>query len=173
MAERVSSAPSQPTKAFTAAERIAELNEIDKSVSVLLSSASDAIGILSNSAEANIHKPKTLARAKEQFTEAATTYFSTLSSIEVRLRRQVYALDEAGLVEQGDKRDEKAGAAIGGDNASRTGGGPLDPSWLNARADNKVETQMRREILKEARAFLNKGNVTEDAEAMKLDASSP
>lgn len=148
----------QPSS-LTPADRIAELNDIDGSISTLLSAASDAIGILSNS-PASTTQPGVLrspTSAREAFTTAANTYFSSLSSIEVRLRRQVYALEEAGLIRPGDDTDTRRGRAIGSDPAAaRVGGGPLDPSWLNARASDKVGEGMQRELLAQAREFVER-----------------
>jgi len=144
---------------FTTSERIAELNDIDQSISTLLSAASDAIGILSNSPTSDVQETalRTPSSARSAFTSAASTYFSTLSSIEVRLRRQVYALEEAGLIHQGDERDAMRGRAIGGENnIARGGGGPLDTSWLNARANDIVGEGMKQELLHQALDFVER-----------------
>lgn len=146
---------------FTPAARVVELNEIDRSVSTLLSAASDAVGILSNfpSSETQESALKNPASARAAFTAAAETYFSTLSSIEVRLRRQVYALEEAELIRPGDDRDTRRGRTLGGDSGmTRVGGGPLDPSWLNARASDKVESGMKKELLAQARRFVERAD---------------
>ncbi|KIW29127.1 uncharacterized protein PV07_04964 [Cladophialophora immunda] len=147
------------TASFTPATRIAELSEIDRSISTLLSAASDAVGILSNSTASE--KQQTALRssssARAAFSAAAESYFSTLSSIEVRLRRQVYALEEADLIRPGDDRDTRRGRAMGGDNnLTRVGGGPLDPSWLNARASDRVEAGMKQELLTQAKQFVER-----------------
>ncbi|KIX99425.1 uncharacterized protein Z520_05001 [Fonsecaea multimorphosa CBS 102226] len=145
------------TTAFTPATRIAELNEIDRSISTLLSAASDAVGILSNSPTTEIQEAalRSSSSARAAFATAAESYFSTLSSIEVRLRRQVYALEEADLIRPGDDRDARKGRAMGGDNnLTRVGGGPLDPSWLNARASESVEAGMKQELLAQAKEFV-------------------
>lgn len=142
---------------FTPAERIAELNAIDQSISTLLSAASEAIGIISNdpSSETQERALRNPSTARTAFQEAATTYFTTLSSIDVRLRRQVYALEEAGLVKPGDDRDPKRGRKIGGDyGIEKTGGGLLDPSWLSARASDRVGSGMKAELLAQARDFV-------------------
>ncbi|RVX72847.1 hypothetical protein B0A52_03200 [Exophiala mesophila] len=158
---------------FTPAERIAELNAIDQSISTLLSAASDVIGILSNdpSSETQERALRNPTSARSAFQDAASTYFTTLSSIDVRLRRQVYALEEAGLVKPGDDRDPKRGRKIGGEyGIEKTGGGPLDPSWLSARASDKVGSGMKAELLAQARVFIEKseGRSTEK----KLDDNS-
>lgn len=144
---------------FTPAQRIAELNEIDHSISTLLSAASEAIGILSNSPnpESAGNALRNSSTARTAFTNAASTYFSTLSSIEVRLRRQVYALEEADLIKPGDEADARKGRKFAGDTGtSRVGGGPLDPSWLNARASDKVAEGMKGELLSRARDFVER-----------------
>ncbi|KIW92729.1 uncharacterized protein Z519_06577 [Cladophialophora bantiana CBS 173.52] len=160
------------TAAFTPASRIAELNDIDRSISTLLSAASDAVGILSNS-PTTTEKQETALRssssARAAFSAAAETYFSTLSSIEVQLRRQVYALEEAELIRPGDDRDARRGRALGGDsNLTRVGGGPLDPSWLNARASDKVGAGMKRELLAQAKEFVAKAE--SEADTAEQDA---
>lgn len=169
----VDSPEEKETQVFTPASRIAELNEIDLSVSTLLSAASDAVALLSNSPlneqqAAALRNPN---NAKTAFSQAAETYFSTLSSIEVRLRRQVYALEEAELIKPGDEKDTRRGRLLGGDIApTRIGGGALDPSWLNARANDKVEEGMREELLVEARKFVQQNglesNTTDNAESV-------
>jgi hypothetical protein len=66
------------------------------------------------------------------FKEAAAQYFALLSSIDVRLRRQVYALEEAEIIQpettEGAGGPSTALAAAGGVN-------PLEISWLNSRKD--------------------------------------
>ena len=148
-------------KPITPAERISQLNEIDASVSKLLSAASQTIGILANQPDDN-DGPTDLESAQTRFTSAASLYFSTLSSIEVRLRRQVYALDEAGLVDAGRERDVKD--ARDQTSLRRTAGGPLDPSWLNARAGDAVERAVEKDVIARARDFLRKHNCPTDAD---------
>lgn len=147
-----------PGQSFTPTDRITELNDIDRSISTLLSSASEAIGVLSNTASSDgtISEVKSFGSVQKAFKEAASTYFSTLSSIEVRLRRQVYALEEAGLIEQGDEKDARRGRLTGADNTAKRGGGPLDTSWLNAHATDKVGKGMERELLSQARDFVSR-----------------
>lgn len=160
-----------PVKTFTTAERIAELNEIDKSVAELLVSAAEAVGILSNSTQNVTPVPKTLAAAQARFTKASSTYFSTLSAIDVRLRRQVYALEEAGLIQEGDDKDTRAGRTLGATETGRRGGGSLDPSWLNARADSSIELKMRKELAAQTREFLDRMKAEEKL-SPELDAGN-
>lgn len=73
---------------------------------------------------------------KTQFRDATSQYFSLLSSIDVRLRRQVYALEEASLLvpestlQIGDTTGTSGAAA-----AVAAAANPLDISWLNSRKD--------------------------------------
>ncbi|ETN44648.1 uncharacterized protein HMPREF1541_10318 [Cyphellophora europaea CBS 101466] len=147
---------------FTAAQRIAELNEIDQSVSGLLASAAEAIGVLANKRDENTPFA-TFEAQQDKFARAADAYFSALSFIEVRLKRQVYALEEAGLIQEGQDKDAKRAKTNEGGFDPANGGGPLDPSWLNARADDSVEFKMERELLDQAKSFLETKRNERDA----------
>lgn len=77
---------------------------------------------------------------KRAFKDSSAKYFALLSSIDVRLRRQVYALEEAGVIEP-EASAESVGAAGGVATATSGGAGggtatnPLEISWLNSRKD--------------------------------------
>ena len=163
---------------FTPAERITELNAIDKSVSDLLSHAASTIDLLSAppSKAENVN-------VKETFTASTTSFLDTLSGIEVQLRRNVYALEESGLIAPGNEMDGKKGATIASANTGTNGNGPLDGSWLNARARDGVGrsvategwAEMRRvvERVMERDAEVKKkgedGNVSEKADVMDVE----
>lgn len=143
----------EPTKSnhqtVTSTDRIKELNEIDKSISQLPRAAGEAIQILGSNCTA-----PNLSSAKSQFLESVTTYFTILSSIDVRLRRQVYALQEAGLIAEGDAKDAKRGASAPGP-SSGGGGGQLEVSWLDSGGD-RVERDMQREVWRRARELVER-----------------
>jgi hypothetical protein len=102
-----------------------------------------------------------LESQKAAFTEATESYLSTLSNIDVRLRRNVYALEEAGLVH----RDGKRGQVGAHSEEARIGGnGPLDSSWLNARSNDSVSKGMDREIWADARKFVERLGVKSSGE---------
>lgn len=155
-------------------ERIRELNEIDHDVSRILELASKAIGLLPNE-DYDTLNPK-LANVKANFEELTADYFKTLSSVSVRLRRQVHGLEEAGLVNKGTRYDADRAALMNEDQSSRRdGGGPLDTSWLNARAKDTTGESMKQEILEEAKEFLRKENIDVQRRAddqMQLDPSA-
>ncbi|KAI5307672.1 hypothetical protein KEM55_007704 [Ascosphaera atra] len=124
MASAKESSPA-PDRVFTAAERIQQLNEIDKDVTKLLSSASSAIGTLTKASpsDKDASTPDTLENRKAAFTSATSEYLALLSSVDVRLRRQVYALEEASIVTSETTKDEAAVSANtgAGDTAGRLG----------------------------------------------------
>ena len=100
-----------------------------------------------------------LETQKQTFTEASNSSFSMLSNIDVGLRRNVYALEEAGLIPTGDPhRDGKRGAAAVHSDESRTAGnrnnGLLDSSCLNAQSSESGSKEMDQEIWSDARKFV-------------------
>jgi hypothetical protein len=138
---------------FTAAQRIAELNDIDQSLATLLSAAAEAVGILANTGTEGTSS-STPEDQEHRFQEASQTYFATLSSIEVGLKRQVYALEEAGLIQPGEERDTRKGRVVTKRHEEVTDG-LFDSSWLNAMADNGVQQRYKRQLLDEAKEFLS------------------
>jgi Mediator complex protein len=183
---------------FTPAERIHQLNDIDKvghflsllipyessainmssqDVARLLHAAGQAVKSLTNQpplASNNPEEPVTIEAHKESFSNATAEYFSLLSSINVRLRRQIYALEEADIIASDSisKDGQVAGSApafgvaagggAGGVAAqaekgeiSGIGLGNLDVGWLNSRSDT-VGREMEGEIWAKAREFLER-----------------
>ncbi|PYH76516.1 hypothetical protein BO82DRAFT_359042 [Aspergillus uvarum CBS 121591] len=129
-----------PDQIFTSADRIRQLNEIDKDVAQLIHSAGLAIQALTNTRTTDSPaENNSLAAHKTRFKEATSQYFALLSSIDVRLRRQVYALEEAGILAPetaatatNSRTGELAGAGAA---AAAASSNPLDVSWLNSRKD--------------------------------------
>ena len=107
----------------------------------------------------------------------ATTsqYFTLLSSVEVNLRRQIYALEEADILPaeavtkesptclavpsaaQANLSNATSSRTVGGNKGLITGGGlgNLDIGWLNSRNDG-VGKEMESESWEEAGEFVNK-----------------
>ncbi|RHZ66332.1 mediator of RNA polymerase II transcription subunit 11 [Aspergillus thermomutatus] len=152
MAESRDSA--QPDQVFTSADRIRQLNEVDKDVAKLIHSAGLAIQALTNARTADSPEDTSLESHKARFKEATSRYFALLSSIDVRLRRQVYALEEAAILapesasRTGDLPGAGGGAATGASN-------PLDVSWLNSRKDT-VGKDKEAELWAAARQFVER-----------------
>lgn len=183
------STPSQDPSAviFTPSERIKQLNEIDKvptppflssplhqsinripraqDLSHLLHSAGAAIEALtlppSSPSSAEEDNPN------EKFRNTAAQYFSLLSSIDVRLRRQIYALEEADILSPSSSAVEKVELQLPGSQGSTSalgssqgttaasggkggvGMGVLDVGWLNSRNDivgKEMEAELWREL---------------------------
>ena len=122
-------------------------------------------------ASSNPEDPVTIDSHKESFSRATAEYFSLLSSINVRLRRQIYALEEADIIASDSisKEGQVTGSATaaGGGGAggvaaqaekgeiSGVGLGNLDVGWLNSRSDT-VGREMEGEIWAKAREFLER-----------------
>ena len=150
-----------------------------KDVTKLLESAGLAIKALTKNTFSNPGETDTqvlpVQQQKENFTAATAKYFSLLSSIDVRLRRQIYALEEAEIIpaettskdSQMDQNDPSAAPGFDGSQnmlstkqtgatkqASKgTGQSNLDIGWLNARND-KVGKEMEAELWAEAKNFV-------------------
>ncbi|GKZ37338.1 hypothetical protein AbraIFM66950_008828 [Aspergillus brasiliensis] len=144
----------KPDQVFTSADRIRQLNEIDKDVAKLIHSAGLAIQALTNARSAESPSDNSLASHQARFKEATSQYFALLSSIDVRLRRQVYALEEASILapEIASSRAENLpGASSGG--VAGASSNPLDVSWLNSRKDT-VGKDKEAELWAAAREFV-------------------
>ncbi|KAL4907493.1 hypothetical protein BDW74DRAFT_125041 [Aspergillus multicolor] len=156
----------QPAKVFTSADRIRQLNEIDKDVAKLIHSAGLAIQALTNARSNDpfsSSSDNSLDSHKARFKEATSQYFALLSSIDVRLRRQVYALEEASILAPDSSSragDTGSGTAAGASN-------PLDVSWLNSRKDT-VGKEKEAELWAAARQFVQRVNQAPSADNAKV-----
>ncbi|KLJ08942.1 hypothetical protein EMPG_15635 [Blastomyces silverae] len=153
--------PQEPDDIFSPADRIRQLNDIDKDVTKLLNAAGVAISSLTTNSSSiaagqqSSDLPKidgTLESHQASFRAASSQYFALLSSIDVRLRRQVYALEEASIIKP--ESAETAGGGTTTTTAAASSGGvnPLDSSWLNSRKDT-VGKDKEAELWAEASRF--------------------
>lgn len=97
------------------------------------------------------------------FSAAKDAFLTTLHSVDVRLKRQVWALEEAGIITlKGSSKQDSAGTNGAGadkgakvslqpDGVGKVGG--LDVGWLNARS-NKIERDMESELWNTLRKYL-------------------
>lgn len=158
---------------LTHTDRIKQLNDIDQNVAELLQCAGLAVKALTKTfpSESSDESPElpSIQNQKKKFTEATTQYFNLLSSIDVELRRQIHALEEADILpteaairESQIDSDLLPGSSAGvgakppASNRSTVMGGGLgnlDIGWLNSRNDN-VEKEMEAELWKKASVFL-------------------
>ena len=93
-----------------------------------------------------------LDEKKDEFRDAASEYFATLSYIDVNLRRQIYALEEANII---PANNTDARLRNQGSTSMTPSFGSLDVSWLNSRND-KVDKDMEAEIWSRARDVVDK-----------------
>lgn len=120
-------------------------------------------------------RSRSIEQQKQDFTAAASQYFSCLSSVDVRLRRQIYALEEAeiipaeaatkeqqtnltvplGLAAHANVSNPPAAKQMAASKSASTGGGlgALDVGWLNSRNDN-VGKEMEAELWGKAKDFV-------------------
>lgn len=155
---------------FTIQENIQQLNDIDKSIGKLMEHAATSLDALSAdlpaSQDASAEPPAFSVdkeSKKESFRAATDAFLTTLQSIDVRMKRHIYALEEAGIVdlttEAAPKRDGNVNAGLKAkpDPSLKPNGigtvGNLDVGWLNSRS-SKVERDMERELWETARKFL-------------------
>lgn len=172
--------PQQPV--FAPEDRIRQLNNIDKVcnmtspkpshsnltqlVSDMIESAGKAIQALANASP----NASTLEEHQSIFSDAVSQYFGLLSSVDVQLRRQIYALQEAGLIPEASSKDPQGASfpSVARDKTSTISIGdmvgvtsPLDISWLNSRND-AVGGAIRKELWTDFRHFVGQSQGTED-----------
>jgi hypothetical protein len=139
----------------------------------LLQSAGSALKALTNKplpkpdsdspSTAPLQDRVSLKTQQTAFTNSVAQYFSLLSSIDVRLRRQVYALEEADIIApepsskdvQTSFASTASGTSSGGKSSIYGGQSALDVGSLNSRRDS-VGKDMEAELWKEARELLEK-----------------
>jgi len=182
---------------YTSAERVKQLNDIDKDIAALLSSAGLAVKALTSSPSSSSDSPEepiTLESHKAAFTAATAKYFSLLSSVSVRLRRQIYALEEANIIsaETPGKDSQTStlpaafssiGSSAGASSAQAAaekstitagGLGSLDVGWLNSRKD-VVGKDMEAELWGKAVGLLEKlesaSPASGDKDSMEVDTT--
>lgn len=163
------------------AERIRELSSINGDIAKLIKSAGQAINTLTtrpleNSSEgedaqmSDHGNESDLEKRKQTFTAHTEAYYSNLQSITSRLRRQAYALEEAGIISAEaptlssstqarpapagpGKATPQTGATQYTEHVTNGGLGNLDVGWLNSRG-NKVSAEKESELVAEAKSLL-------------------
>ena len=156
------------------ASRIRELSAINADIPAMLEAAGKAINAITNkplvnSEDADMEvaaeeggKVATIEERREVFEEHAKTYYTTLQAIVARLRRQAYALEEAGIIpaeahttlsSNAQRGQPGAAAAKESERITNGGLGNLDVGWLNSRG-NKVGAVKESELVEEAKKLL-------------------
>lgn len=124
-----------------------------------VTSSSSPSGAGANNTISNLNPEERLAT----FKTSMNAFMSTLHSVDVRLKRQIWGLEEAGIITLKSAREGAGGGADGsaaGGGSSAAGAaavktnlepdgvgkvGGLDVGWLNARS-SKVERDMEAEL---------------------------
>jgi len=97
--------------------------------------------------------PTSAEDGPQSFTDATNTYLKALHSVDVRLKRQIYGLHEAGIITMAKEPPSRSDgqnpdtSRVAGDNVA------LDVGWLNSRS-GKVGRDMEAELWVKARTFL-------------------
>lgn len=166
--------------AIAPSDRIRDLSSIDAEVPKLLRSASLAIQSLtgtppsdtdeedmkdaSDAAESKAAREIDVSAARGTFDANNTAFLHTLQALGARLRRQAYALEEAGIVssEAADAQPTQEQPARGQQGQIKAspqitngGLGSLDVGWLNSRRDD-VARGKEAELWMEAKTLLEK-----------------
>lgn len=144
---------------FTLEENIHQLNAIDKSIAQLMSQSAIALHALTIPAldAASASAPLDLPAQKEAFKSATDSFLTTLHGIDVRMKRQIMALEEAGIVNLAgaQRRDPSSGSKSSLKPSGSGAVGKLDVGWLNSRS-TRVEREMEAELWQEAKQLLQK-----------------
>lgn len=141
---------------------------------LVLKSASEAVKALTNSHDESSGPAPSVEDRKCAFNSAASDYFRSLSTVDVNLRRQIYALEEANIIPADTTRDAGSTEA-GKDKVSQGPGamGNLDVGWLNSRTD-KVGKDMEAELWAQAHELVDRLDLKQLGEtggSVKMEAS--
>ncbi|KJR84883.1 uncharacterized protein SPSK_10065 [Sporothrix schenckii 1099-18] len=85
------------------------------------------------------------------FKESMDNFLNTLHSVDVRLKRQIWGLEEAGLISL--KESRSSGVSLEPNGVGDIGS--LDVGWLNSRS-NKVDREMEAELWSTMRATVER-----------------
>ncbi|KAL1902760.1 hypothetical protein Sste5346_000670 [Sporothrix stenoceras] len=141
---------------FTLPERFQQLAEIDNDIIKLLTLANDIIQPLSTPDGASGPGAASTADAHTEtqvaaFKEAMDSFLTTLHSVDVRLKRQIWGLEEAGLISLKESKPFEVSLEPNGVGDI----GSLDVGWLNSRS-NKVDRDMETELWSTMRATVER-----------------
>jgi hypothetical protein len=149
---------------FTVEENIKQLNEIDKCIVQLMSHTATALNALTlplnppgNPSADGAAPPLDAPAQKEAFRTSTDSFLTTLHTVDVKIKRQVMALEEAGIVNlTNPQRQDPNGPAKPSLKPSGAGAiGNLDVGWLNSRG-TRVERDMEAELWGKAKDLLEK-----------------
>jgi Mediator complex protein len=162
---------------FTVEENIQQLNAIDKMVVQLIHHTGAALDALAAPPSTSLGTASSTAlpgtgssnpggllvgpaARKEAFNTATDAFLDALHFVDVRMKRQIMGLEEAGIVSltpASSSKDPNSAVAKGVSLKPNGMGavGNLDVGWLNSRG-NRVEKDMEAEIWGKTRELLEK-----------------
>nr|POE92403.1 hypothetical protein CFP56_69650 [Quercus suber] len=145
------------TPQITPADRICDLNAINDDVAEMVQAAGMAINALTGRSldllgtKESIEEDQDKEARKEVFKQNTESYYIKLQSVVARLKRQVYALEEAKIIspeaQTASTNQTPGGKIING------GLGNLDVGYLNSKG-NKVGAEKEAELVEEAKQLL-------------------
>lgn len=155
----------QGSEPFTIEENIQQLNSIDKRIVELMKHTSTALNSLTTPAlsqDAPSTETATLdpTAQKAAFKQATDSFVTTLHGIDVHMKRQIMALEEAGIINlSAADRQQQTGPNATTKASLRPNGvgtvGNLDVGWLNSRS-TRVERDMEAELWGQAKSLLER-----------------
>lgn len=180
-------------KPFSSAERIHELTEIDRDITQILRHAGDAISTLASPALPADRGAE--GTSQDSFAAHTSAFYEKIQAVSARLRRQIYALQEADII-VGDPQLLEAHNLVAPPmpaSSARPGApgqmqlkadppmaitngglGNFDVAWLNSRRDMVGKTK-EQELLAQARERLEslvRARAQEEAgDAMEIEAA--
>lgn len=154
---------------FTTSEHIQQLCEIDRSITDLLTHVSSALAALSLPNAESRDSVSVGEQQQQAFRNATDALLDCLHSVDVRMKRQIWALEEAGVIRLRDSYDaasiEPDASAAASRASLRPDGagalGSLDVGWLNSRS-SRVERDMEAELWDKARIQLEERHKVDD-----------
>ncbi|KAF5658256.1 mediator complex [Fusarium heterosporum] len=165
---------SRPHEPFTVGENIRQLNAIDQHMVQLMKHTTTALNALTipSSPESNQNTdpaaettkpPLDPPAQKETFRSATDSFLTTLHTVDVMMKRQIFALEEAGIIDLAPpKRQETEGPILVAQPvlpSQRPNGvgavGNIGAGWLNSRG-TRVERDMESELWDKAKGLLKK-----------------
>lgn len=164
---------------FTSEERIRELSAINAQVAEMIKQAGHAVNALTNRPlskdededgdEEMVDEQQSVSASdrQEAFKKHTTAFYTGVQAVTARLRRNVYGLEEAGIIIDETsipKVSEPSSRQMPGQPAGRPpkeeapritngGMGNLDVGWLNSKG-NKVGAEKENELMEEAKELL-------------------
>jgi hypothetical protein len=153
---------------FTVEENIRQLNAVDQQIVQLMKHTATALNALtipptpeSNQTQDPASEPPKPSldppAQKDAFRSATDSFLTALHAVDVKMKRQIFALEEASIVNLAPpQRHENNGPIMASQKPNGVGAvGNIGAGWLNSRG-TRVERDMEAELWDKAKGFLKK-----------------